>query len=127
MKSLLVILAFCLLSLSAFADEKPSSHYCMPNSTSISCRLELALVCGQGYQDGCLTGQTSTHKCILQPSGASCIVPVEILCVAGLRDGCISGRTTRHQCVPYVGPSCDSGADFSCPEGFHDSCDSISK
>lgn len=122
MKTFLLLLLLCGLTLPAFALEKPRSHYCMPVSTNISCQLELALVCGDGYIDGCLNQTTRVHKCVLKNEGASCNTPVQILCIQGFRDGCEIGRTTRHQCVPVTGPTCDSGEPFSCPEGFKDLC-----
>lgn len=122
MKGFFAVVLLSLLSFAALAFEKPSSHYCMPNSSQISCQLELALVCGPNYKDGCLTGQSTVHKCILQPSGELCRVPVQLLCIAGLRDGCDTGKTTRHECVPYIGPTCDTNDGFTCPEGFHDTC-----
>lgn len=122
MKSLLAILLFCGFNFSVSASEKPGSHFCLPNTTQISCQLELALVCGAGYKDGCLTRQSNVHKCVLQPNGSACSAPVQLLCISGLRDGCETGRSTRHQCLPYVGPLCDSGEAFSCPEGFLDTC-----
>ena len=122
MRSLLTIIMLSLISFGASGFEKPRSHFCRPNSTNISCRLELVLVCGADFQDGCLTGQTSVHKCVLQPVGPSCREPVQLLCISGLKDGCDTGRSNRHQCVPYIGPSCDSDAEFSCPTGFQDTC-----
>lgn len=124
MQGLFVVLMLSVFTFNVSAFDKPNSHFCNPDSTQISCQLELALVCGPSYQDGCLTGQTKVHKCVLRPSGELCNRPVQLLCVSGLRDGCETGRTTRHQCVPYTGPSCDSGESFSCPQGFHDSCNS---
>ena len=71
-----------------FAKPGPGNHYCRPSSTTISCRLELALVCGDGYIDGCLTQQTRFHRCVLKNEGISCSQDVAILCADGFRDGC---------------------------------------
>ena len=122
MRVFFTLLCFLSFIFNASALEKPISHYCIPDSTQISCQLELALVCGPHYKDGCLTGQTTVHSCVLQQSGEPCNRPVQLLCVSGLRDGCETGTTTTHQCVPYVGPTCESNAEFSCPGGFHDAC-----
>lgn len=121
MKLLIALIMFCGVFLEAKAFEKPKFHFCRPNSTKISCQLQLALVCGTGYIDGCLTQQTNTHRCVLKNEGVSCDTPLQILCVAGFRDGCENGRSDRHQCVPVPGPSCSMS--FDCPEGFHDTCD----
>lgn len=117
MKFFLVLVL--VLSTGAFA--KPGRHFCRPSTTDIPCQLELALVCGEGYIDGCLTQQTDTHRCILKNEGESCSTDLEILCPEHFRDGCELGRTTRHQCVPVSGPSC-AVESFDCPEGFTDSC-----
>ena len=114
------ILFFLLMFLSATAFAK-GRHFCEPSRTDIPCRLELALICGDGYIDGCLTQQTSVHRCVLRNEGPSCQLDIAILCPEGFRDGCEIGRTTRHQCVPVAGPSCAES--FSCPEGFTDACD----
>jgi hypothetical protein len=123
MKKIYVALILLLgLHLQARADDA-RLHYCQPDETNISCRLELALVCGGDYIDGCLTQATQVHKCVLRNEGASCDTPVQILCIQGFRDGCEIGRSTRHQCVPVNGPHCKSGEEWSCPEGFSDRCD----
>lgn len=122
MKKILAALFVFVLHVNAFAIDKPGSHYCRPDTTTISCQLELALVCGQGYIDGCLSGSTRVHKCVLRNEGPACNLEIQILCPKGFRDGCEIGRTTRHQCVPVIGPRCDSGEEFVCPEGFQDTC-----
>lgn len=119
MKALLGIL----LLLSSMAFAKPGGHhYCRPDSTNISCRLELALVCGDGYIDGCLTQETRVHRCVLKDEGESCATEIQILCPEGFRDGCEINRTSRHQCVPVKGEKCEEDHNFMCPEGFNDDC-----
>lgn len=120
MKVFFVSLVF--FSSFVFAKPGPGNHYCRPSSTTLPCRFELALICGEGYIDGCLTQQTRTHRCVLKAEGASCAEEVQILCPDGFRDGCELNTTTRHQCVPVAGPSCEErGPD--CPEGFRDDCE----
>lgn len=121
-KIFIALLLLVGLHLQAKADDG-RRHFCQPDETNISCQLELALVCGAGYIDGCLNQTTQVHKCVLRNEGPSCDTPVQILCIQGFRDGCEIGRTTRHQCVPVTGPSCKSDEDWSCPEGFTDRCE----
>ncbi len=119
MKALLSIL----LLLSSMAYARPGAHhYCRPDSTSISCRLELVLLCGDGYIDGCLTQETKVHRCVLKNEGAPCSEEVEILCTDGFRDACEMSSTSRHQCVPVKGVKCEDDYYFMCPEGFSDDC-----
>ena len=110
-----------ILSTGAFA--KPGRHFCSPTITGIPCQLELALICGDDYVDGCLTGQTTTHQCVLSNEGEPCDEDIQVRCPRDFRDGCNLGETTRHQCVPVEGPSCRVEP-YDCPEGFTDSCDS---
>ena len=122
MKILFVLLLVLGMNLSASADGS-KRHFCQPDESDISCRLELALVCGAGYIDGYLNQTTNVHKCVLKQEGPSCDLEVQILCPAGFRDGCEIGRTTRHQCVPVTGPACKEGGQWVCPDGFTDRCE----
>lgn len=123
MKTLMIALMMMSMSFLAHAEKDVRRHFCRPNSTNISCQLELALVCGPGYVDGCLVAQTQTHSCVRVNEGPLCTEPVQILCVQGFRDACETGESNHHQCVPVKGPACKSGEAFDCPEGFTDDCD----
>lgn len=118
MKLFLLLSFFTLFSMNAMAKR---NHFCKAK-TFTSCRFEYALVCPDGYIDGCLTGATTKHQCVSKGDGPSCEVEIAILCPANFRDGCEIGATDTHECVAVPGPSCSTNVKWECPSGFIDAC-----
>jgi hypothetical protein len=118
MKIFLLLSFFTLFSMTAFAKH---NHFCKPQSFT-SCRFDYALICPNGYVDGCLTGETSLHQCVSKNEGPLCELEIAILCPTHFRDGCELGTTSTHECVPVPGPSCDRNVKWECPSGFVDAC-----
>lgn len=119
MKTIILTLALVLLNV-GHAEAK-RSHICQAREFT-SCRFEYALVCPDGYIDGCLNGATTKHQCVLKNEGPSCEEEILILCPEGFRDGCEIGTTETHECVPVPGPSCSRNIKWECPSGFVDAC-----
>lgn len=88
----------------------------------LSCNVDIVIVCPQGQQDGCLTGETRTHTCVRQ-NEISCSHPAQLLCLPGLIDGCITGQTSTHRCVKPNAVSCMQDLQILCPTGFRDGCE----
>lgn len=116
-----IILFFIMTLLSATQALAKQNHICRAQEFT-SCRFEYALVCPNGYIDGCLTGETTKHQCVLKEEGPSCEFEIAILCPEHFRDGCEIGATDTHECVPVPGPSCSRNMRWNCPSGFIDAC-----
>lgn len=116
------------------------------------CALEIALVCEEGFFDGCLEpGLTRDHVCVADADrrgAAPCAQEIARICPAGQKDACLlqPAPSTQHVCVvdpaplatppappPAALPSSDEPPDarvtgcaleiaFVCPEGSFDGC-----
>ncbi len=71
---------------------------------ALGCDKEIAAVCGDGAEDGCLAGKTTVHVCVAadaQPGGP-CSEEVMLECTAGQYDACTRNAAANHVCVSDV-------------------------
>ena len=85
MKKLLLLPIVLFLTVTSFAQEQ--YHFCKAQE-GISCFYEIALACPAGFQDGCITRETTNHKCV-PVKGDSCWYEYMLECPAGFQDACL--------------------------------------
>jgi hypothetical protein len=121
-KNLVILATILTTSMAPVPDELIRRHQCRPVE-SVSCVVDLGLICPPGYLDGCLSNKTNLHRCIPEGRGPSCDLPMKLVCPKHFIDGCDSGETSTHLCVPQKKTLClKSHKPLICPSGFEDSC-----
>lgn len=122
MKTILLISAFLATSMTSVPDEFVDRHQCLPQE-SVSCVVDLSLVCPPGYLDGCINEESRTHRCVPVNDGPLCSIPLKMACPENFIDGCDTGESDTHLCVPVKKDLCRVSQEMlQCPSGFEDAC-----
>jgi hypothetical protein len=75
-----------------------------PDPTAgVPCAQEVALVCGDGFADGCGGGKTTVHACVAADAsaGAPCAQEIALQCPDGQIDACLNtpAAAENHICI----------------------------
>ena len=72
------------------------------SAVSDGCKGEIALLCPEGYEDGCIGARTTERVCVRKgaTAGRRCDAKIALVCEAGERDACLHpAKSDRHICV----------------------------
>lgn len=74
-----------------------------PKTAGVPCGQEVALVCGDGFADGCGASKTSVHACVAADANAGppCAQEIALSCPDGQIDACLStpAAAENHICI----------------------------
>lgn len=74
-----------------------------PPSAGVPCAQEIALVCADGFADGCGGGKTTVHACVAADASAGppCAQELALECPEGQMDACLGtpAAAENHICI----------------------------